>query len=207
MSTTDTTSGERAASHRRRLSWQSGSWTTSPAAFKLVGDALEVTAVEGSDAWRVTSYGFVHDDAHALIAPLETDQAVEVTFEAAFEQQFDQAGVFLRVDDEVWVKAGVEYVDGELQLGAVVTHHYSDWSSGPVPEWQGKTLTVRVSRSGDAVTIRARAEDGPYRLVRVAWLDPEARVDAGPFLCAPSRAGLTVRFLSWTVSDADAALH
>jgi hypothetical protein len=49
--------------------WSAGSWTTQPAAVVEEGPDLLVTAVEGSDAWRHTSYAFVHDDAHALLAP------------------------------------------------------------------------------------------------------------------------------------------
>jgi len=171
------------------------------------GGDLVVEAAEGSDFWRTTSYGFVHDDAHALVVPLPAGRAVEVCFTAAFTEQFDQAGVFLGVDDTEWIKAGVEFADGFPQLGAVVTHTFSDWSVAPVPEWSGRRVTVRASRAGDAVTIRARVGDEPWRLVRLAHLDPDARVQAGPFCCAPTRAGLVVRFHSWTITDADAALH
>lgn len=52
----------------RRIPWSSGSWSTAPVSAVEQGDDLVATAVEGSDAWRVTSYGFVHDDAHALLA-------------------------------------------------------------------------------------------------------------------------------------------
>ncbi|WP_258060402.1 DUF1349 domain-containing protein [Rathayibacter sp. AY1A3] len=34
----------------------------------------------------------------------------------------------------------------------------------------------------------------PWRLVRVAPLDPDAAASAGPFCCAPSSDDLTVRF-------------
>jgi len=61
-------------------SWRTGSWTTPPAAAVEDGPDLLVTVVEGSDAWRRTSHGFVHDDAHALLVP--PDGAVEVTFDA-----------------------------------------------------------------------------------------------------------------------------
>lgn len=189
------------------IAWSSGSWTNEPERVETVGADLLVTAREGSDAWRVTSYGFVHDDEHALLAPMPPETAVEVAFRLDFAAQFDQAGVFLRVDDETWIKAGVERSDGAESLGAVVTRGMSDWSLSPVPGWTGRVVTVRASRSGDAVTIRARVDDEDWRLVRVAPLDPAASVSAGPFCCAPTRAGLTVRFLSWRRTDADAALH
>lgn len=189
------------------IDWSSGSWTNEPERVERDGDVLLVTAREGSDAWRVTSYGFVHDDEHALLAPMAPGTAVEVAFVLDFSAQFDQAGVFLRVDAETWMKAGIEHSDGADSLGAVVTRGMSDWSLSPVSDWTGRTVTVRASRSGDAVTIRARVDDGDWRLVRVAPLDPAATVTAGPFCCAPTRAGLTVRFVSWRSVPADASLH
>lgn len=191
----------------RPIAWSEGRWTTPPAALASDGEALLVTAVESSDAWRTTAYGFVHDTEHALIAPLRVGTAMEVSFTGDFASEFDQAGAFVRVSDEEWIKAGVEFADGALQLGAVVTHRFSDWSVAPVPEWAGTRITVRVSRAGDAVTVRARSGEGPFRLVRVAHLDPEAQAEAGPLVCAPTRAGLTVRFDSWTIGPADTALH
>jgi regulation of enolase protein 1 (concanavalin A-like superfamily) len=189
------------------IPWAAGTWTTPPAHEEVRDNGLHVTAREGSDAWRVTSYGFVHDSEHALLAPFAQDTAVEVSFQLDFSAQFDQAGVFVRVDDTTWVKAGVEWSDGEESLGAVVTRGVSDWSLSPVPGWAGRLVTVRTSRSGDALTVRARVDDEPWRLVRVAPLDPDAVATAGPFCCAPSRDGLTVHFTSWRTTAADESLH
>ncbi len=187
--------------------WASGTWTNEPVDTRVTTDGLVVMAREGSDAWRRTSYGFVHDTEHALLAALPQRTAVEVSFRLDFTAQFDQAGVFLRVDDEHWIKAGVEFSDGTNSLGAVVTARFSDWSLAPVPDWAGRDVTVRASRSGDAVTIRARVADEPWRLVRLAPLDASAVVEAGPFCCAPTRGGLTVLFTDWRVVPADESLH
>jgi regulation of enolase protein 1 (concanavalin A-like superfamily) len=187
--------------------WSAGAWTEEPAESVQDGADLLVTAVSGSDAWRHTSYGFVHDDAHALLAPMPIDSAVEVTFDAAFSGQFDQAGVMLRAGAGTWIKAGVELSDGVPQLGAVVTLGKSDWSVRPVPEWHHRPVTVRVSRSGDAVTVRARVDAEPWSLVRVAPFPADAVAAAGPYCCAPTRPGLTVRFRRWAVGPADTALH
>ncbi|CAM3105644.1 hypothetical protein PSET11_01174 [Arthrobacter ulcerisalmonis] len=189
------------------IAWTEGTWTTEPVLAKIADDGMRVTAVEASDAWRITSYGFIHDTEHALLAPFEQDTAVEVSFHLNFSAQFDQAGIFVRVDDTTWTKAGVEWSDGEESLGAVVTRGVSDWSLSPVPGWAGRLVTVRASRFGDALTIRARVDHEPWRLVRVAPLDPEAIVTAGPFCCAPTRGDLTVHFTSWRTTAADQGLH
>ena len=152
--------------------WAQGTWRNPPVAAVGDGDDLLVTAAGESDAWRHTSYGFVHDSAHALLAPMPGGSAVEVAFVLDLAAQFDQAGVWLHVSPTHWVKAGVELSDGVPQVGAVVTEHRSDWSVAPVPTWAGRRVTVRLSRAGDAVTVRARVDDEPFRLVRLLPLDP-----------------------------------
>lgn len=188
------------------LAWDAGTWTRPPAAVEPDGAHLLVTAEEGSDFWRVTSYGFVHDDGHGLMVDLPDRSAVEVSFVCDYDRQFDQAGVLVRADAEHWVKAAVEVADGAPQVGAVVTRGASDWSLAPCPSWRGQEVTVRVSRDGDALTVRARAA-GEWQLVRVAPLDPGLVWRAGPLVCAPTRAGLRVRFTAFRSGPADAALH
>lgn len=187
--------------------WKSGAWTALPVAAEESAGRLLVTAAEGSDAWRHTGYGFVHEDEHALLEDWGRGQAVEVSFIASFEAQFDQAGLMIRLDAEHWIKAGVEFADGAPQVGAVVTAGKSDWSVAPVPEWAGREVTIRASRFDDAIIVRARVEEEPWRLVRLAPLDPDTEVQAGPYCCAPSRAGLTVAFTAWRLTEPDSALH
>jgi regulation of enolase protein 1 (concanavalin A-like superfamily) len=196
-----------AAAAQRRVDWSAGSWLNPPPAADPDGDDLLVTAAAGSDFWRTTSYGFIHEDGHALLVDLPDGTAVEVSFVADFPALYDQAGVLVRVDERHWIKAGVETSDDLLNLAAVVTHGVSDWSLAPVPDWSGRSVTVRASRSGNALTIRARVEAEPWRMVRLAPLDPAATASAGPFCCAPQREGLRVRFTGWTLGPADAGLH
>lgn len=187
--------------------WADGIWTTEPVSLVEANGDLLVEAARGSDAWRTTSYGFIHDSEHALLVPFPNEAAMEVEFTALFREQFDQAGLFVKVSDKQWVKAGVEYADGRPQVGAVVTDGRSDWSLAPVPEWINQRILVRVSRSGDALTIRAGVVGQPLQLVRVAPLDPNAVVFGGPFTCAPTREGLTIPFHAWRLVDADGSLH
>lgn len=184
-----------------------GRWTHEPSDVVEDGEHVVVTAEKGSDAWRHTSYGFVHDSEHALLTPLGASEAIEVSFLLDYAEQFDQAGVFLRASEQQWIKAGVEAADGAPQVGAVVTHGTSDWSAAPVPEWAGRIVTIRASRDGDAVTIRARVDNEPWRLVRVAYLNPGADVEAGIFCAAPTRVGLRVTFTAYRRGPADDSLH
>jgi regulation of enolase protein 1 (concanavalin A-like superfamily) len=191
-----------------KVAWSRGTWLNPPASAEEQDGALVAVSADRTDFWRTTGYGFVHDDGHALLAPFPNGSAVEVAFVGDFREQFDQAGVLVRVTPETWMKAGIEFCDGLPQLGAVVTHGMSDWSQSPAPEdWAGREVTVRVSRSGDALTVRGRCEDGPWRMIRLAPLAPEAEALAGPTFCSPSRAGLQVRFTRFDHGPADESLH
>ena len=190
----------------KTIAWSEGSWTREPVSVNEQGATLAVEAAAESDWWRTTAYGFIHDDGHALIKVFPNESAVEVSFILNYTQQFDQAGIFITSDAQNWIKAGVEYCDGFPQVGAVVTQINSDWSVAPVPEWMNKEVTIRVSRSGDAVTMRAGI-NGDLRLVRVAPLDPSLSWSAGPMFCAPTRAGLIVSFTKWAQGEADSELH
>ena len=189
------------------VSWAEGAWTTPPAAVAEDGTDLLVTCVEGSDAWRTTSYGFIHDTEHALVAPLPSDSAMEVVFTADHAEQFDQAGIFVVAAQDRWIKAGVEFADGHPQLGAVVTNPNSDWSVARMDAWAGRRVRVRVSRSGDALTVRAGLDGDELALVRVAPFPAEAEAAAGPLAAAPTRAGLVVTFHEWVLTASDSSLH
>ena len=189
------------------IAWSSGAWLNTPPEVAPEGGDLVVTAAEGSDFWRTTAYDFIHDDGHGLLRPLPLGTAVEVSFRLDYGAQFDQAGILVRADSRHWVKAGVEVVDGAPQLGAVVTHQVSDWSARPVPDWNGEVVTIRVSRTDDALTVRARRQDDAWQFVRLAPWPPELAAQGGPYCCAPTRAGLRVRFTAWRTGPADTRLH
>lgn len=192
----------------RMLDWREGVWSNKPLSCTERNGQFIVEAAEGSDYWQKTMYEFQHDSGHALLAPWQEEEAVEVTFSLqGLTELYDQAGIMLWYSDTEWIKAGIEVSDGVLHAGAVVTDGYSDWSLSPVAEWAGETVTFRASRMKDAVIIRARTEQQPWRTLRVARFPHKSGVQAGPFLCAPTRAGLTVAFTRWVSTEPDVDVH
>lgn len=183
-------------------------WTNEPVRTELRSDGtLVVTAGEKSDAWRKTYYGFERASENAYLRSWDGDQAYEVTFLLDYTEQFDQAGLFVRGSESDWIKAGVEFADGAPQLGAVVTHDFSDWSVAPVPSWQGEAVTVTATRVRDAIIIRAGLRGQALQPVRIAYMSEDAELEVGLFCASPSRAGLEVTFLSWGWTDAVTELH
>ncbi|HEV8024135.1 MAG TPA: DUF1349 domain-containing protein [Candidatus Nanopelagicales bacterium] len=189
------------------IEWSSGTWLHEPPHHRIDGHELIVSTANESDFWRETGYGFTHHSGHALLTEFPPNSAMEVEFSAEWIHEFDQAGLLLHADKENWVKAGVEFADGVLGLGAVVTDGKSDWSVGHVPEWRNSRIRVRVSRSSDAITVRACVPGEPWRLVRLAPINSALTWRAGPLAASPTRAGLQITFHAWESAAADTDIH
>lgn len=175
------------------MSWTTGmTWLNPPAETSEAGGVLRVLTGPQRDFWRRTFYGFVHDDGHALLAPTIGAFSAEVTFQGQYQAQYDQAGLMLRVDESTWIKAGVEFVNGEPWLAVVVTLGRSDWSQLRLPDGT-RSVGLRITRAGDAVWVQYRTT-GDWAMARLAHLPADLPAMVGPMCCSPSREGLEVRF-------------
>jgi regulation of enolase protein 1 (concanavalin A-like superfamily) len=187
--------------------WSTSIWINEPDQWRVDGTTLVVETGFETDFWRHTAYGFIHDSGHALVDDFPTNTSLELDVKADYSDDFDQAGIMVWADHEHWVKCGLEFADGVLGLGAVVTNEVSDWSTAPVPGWAGAKVSLRVSRAHDGLTIRARAIDSEWHLVRLAPLDPGLVWKVGAHAASPSRGGLQASFSDRRVGSADESLH
>lgn len=169
-------------------------WRNEPPFHEGRGEALTVRTGAEGDYWNNTFYGFRHKNGHFLATPVTGDFTVETTLTAGYTRLYDQAGLMVYVDDDNWMKCGVEFTDGALHLSVVVTRDdQSDWSMSPVSSGPDEPVTLRVTRHAEA--LRVQVLDGAeWRLVRLAFLRMGAAVEAGPMTCSPLGEGLEVTF-------------
>lgn len=161
-------------------------WTTD--------DGLRVTTDPDTDFWRTTHYGFVRDTGHVLGVDTTGDLTLTATFAGEYAEQYDQAGVALRIDERNWIKSGIELVDGQQQLSAVVTRDVSDWSVVALPDG-AERVTIRAARAGDTVTISYGLDGAePRTMLRLAYFPPELSVLAGVMCASPTGKGFMTRF-------------
>lgn len=93
----------------RFIEWQDGAWSNEPVSSSTADGQLVAHAAEGSDYWEKTMYGFQHDNGHALLAPWDKAEAIEISFALdGFTELYDQAGIMLWHSGEQWIKAGIE---------------------------------------------------------------------------------------------------
>ena len=165
------------------------------------GDAsdLRLRTEAETDFWRETFYDFVRDSGHAWLKPVAGDFTASATVTGAYEALYDQAGLFLRVDERHWIKAGIEYTDGLMHFSVVVTRDVSDWSVIPLPNASPKDeIAVRLTRHGDAVRVQFSVSGVPWQMARLCPF-PATNAKVGVMACSPQRAGFEASFRAISV--------
>ena len=172
-------------------------WLNEPPAWQDAGDVLTLRTGAETDFWRKTHYGFIRDTGHFLHREVTGDFTAAVTFSGEFTTLYDQAGLMLRLNERTWIKAGVEYSDGALQLSTVVTNGTSDWSLRPLGIG-GNQVTLQLSREANAVHVSYLEPQGRrnrWSSLRLAYLPLEDHLcRIGIMACSPTRAGLDMEF-------------
>jgi len=158
-------------------------WLNEPSSWSRDGDVLTMRAEPGTDFWRTTHYGFIHDNGHFA----DTGQ-LALRFQGDFAHQYDQAGLMLYADAEHWIKCGLE-LDGRLWLSVVVTNGVSDWSQQPAPEPDADGW-YEISAVRDHDSVQISCGDQPVRLAPF----PGGPCRSGPMCAAPKGPGFTARF-------------
>ena len=168
-------------------------WLNEPASWQRTGDVLRVSVDPGTDFWRTTGYGYIHDNGHVYGDLLPGDLDVSVRVRGTFANQYDQAGIMLRADEQTWLKTGVEFFEGRPRLSTVLTVGWSSWMVADLPPGLDE-VALRVSRRGDAVEVRYAIGEGPAELAALVFLPPERELLAGIVCAAPEGTGFSVTF-------------
>ena len=169
-------------------------WFNEPSSSSGARGVLSVVTGKETDFWNNTFYGFRHTNGHFLGTPVTGDFSLTVTFSAPYATLYDQAGAMLRVDDDNWLKCGVEHADGRRNFSVVVTRDdQSDWSVMPIDCATDAPVTLRLTRHAEALRVQLLVA-GKFELVRLAYLTMPDTVEAGPMCCSPLGEGLEVTF-------------
>ena len=181
-------------------------WRNPPAKAAITGETLTLTTGRATDVWRKTHYGFVRDKGRFLHHPVTGDFSAEVTITAQHEALYDQAGLMLRINAACWIKAGIEYTDGQPSFSTVVTDDRSDWSIVALP-FAADRIRLRLTPYADAVGVQIRCPDAGWMMTRFGYLDPGLG-DVGIMACSPEIEGFVARCQDLTRGPAiDRALH
>lgn len=173
-------------------------WFNEPESWAIEDGTLTMEVTPQSDYWRISHYGFTVDDAPFLYTLRGGEFEAKVKISGDYKVRFDQAGMMLRIDNENYIKAGIEYVDGKYNLSVVVTHKTSDWSviqlDKPVDY-----VWIKAVRRLDAVEIFYSFDDKEYTMMRNAWLKDNTPVMVGMMAACPDGNGFKATFSEFSI--------
>ena len=182
-------------------------WRNEPAEWKLSPDGLAVVTDRATDFWSKTHYGFTRHSGHLFGYTTTGGFTASLRVRGKYESLYDQAGLMVLIDDETWIKAGVEISDGEAMLSSVLTVGYSDWATGSFPG-DASDFRLRMTVDNSVLRVQVSIDGRRWPLVRLCPFPPSAHYLVGPMCCTPERTGLSVLFSDFTVEPpSKKALH
>ena len=179
-------------------------WHNEPRTWDEQDGTLRLTTDADTDFWCKTHYGIEPDSGHFCYREQAGSFTAEVRIVGQYRDQYDQAGLMVRVDRKNWIKCGIELIDGVQHVGAVVTRDFSDWSVQKLPQ-NPAAIWLRVVRVGSAAEIQYSLDGKDYALLRLAYLPMTDSVSIGMMAASPQGKGFSVAFEGFSVSDTTAA--
>ncbi|KXJ22747.1 Regulation of enolase protein 1 [Exaiptasia diaphana] len=168
---------------------------------------LRVVPRAKTDFWRRTYYKpeIVKDNGHLLHLIVKQDICIiETSFDLTAVNQFDQAGLMIRLGNEKWMKTGLEFVDGRYKLSCVVTNKWSDWST---QDWHESKLSLKIHKIFDDYVIEYKpksAGDDQWKFMRITHIESTGHpIQIGLYCCAPTTEGMNVVFDKFSITSSD----
>ena len=185
-------------------------WTRQPQQSVISEDRVEIVTEPFTDLWQRTYYHFRNDNAPVL--QLSTDEpyfsfAVKTEFDT--KVRYDQSGIVMYLDSENWLKASIEYENGEIQrLGSVVTNlGYSDWASVDV-DASIKAIWFRLSRRQDDFCIEHSLDGKTYHQMRICHMFRlQEPIRFGIYACSPENSSFRAAFTHMELTQCQWLAH
>lgn len=182
-------------------------WLNEPEKWSLQDGELRVATDHETDFWQSTWYGFQRHSGHVYGVETRGDFTFQLRVEGDFTTLYDQAGLMLLVDQQCWLKAGIEYNDDAPMIGSVLTNPLSDWSTGIFPARQNH-FWLRLTHDKGALRLQYSTDGQRWPLLRLCPFPEAERYFVGAMCCSPGRAGLNVAFSDITLGEPlQKALH
>ena len=132
-----------------------------------------------------------------------------VKTEFASKRRFDQCGIVMYLDSDNWLKASIEYENGEYQrLGSVATNlGYSDWATTDIPA-SVKSMWYRFSRRESDYCIACSHDGVTFKQMRIChmWKGAE-EIRFGIYACSPEDSSFEATFTHMEITECKWLAH
>ncbi|WVW81872.1 hypothetical protein I302_103870 [Kwoniella bestiolae CBS 10118] len=171
------------------------------------GNEIRFPTEAGTDWWRTPEvdsqnglvYGYdqaIGKEGLEISVDVDVRPEIQVGFLCPWGGLSDQAALFLKLDDITWIKAGLEFDNGKIWAGVVITSPYSDWSlQSPPPDQSRFTFALKGQK------LKVYLNDEMIREVNVFGDGKAQKGFVGVMGCSPKGGGAEVTFRDFTVRE------
>lgn len=173
-------------------------WLNEPETWEFNNSKLTMEVTPQTDYWRITHYGFTIDDGPFYYSQRGGEFEVTAKISGEYKNRFDQMGLMLRIDEENWIKTGIEYIDGIFNYSTVVTHKHSSWN---VIELEGKpkAVWIKAIRRKDAIEISYSLDGTKFTMSNLAYFPEKRMAMVGMVAASPDGDGFKATFENFKI--------
>ena len=194
-----------------KINFNVAEWINKPRKYEILESFVKITTEPHTDFWQRSYYGFMHDNAPALLVKRSEDFSFTVKVVFEYKEKYDQCGVIIYLDSENWFKASIEYENENLsRLGSVVTNYgYSDWATTDIVPMN--QMWYRLSRRGPDFLIESSIDGSKYKQMRIFHIHklgdttekisrqnslelPKQTINFGLYACSPLDSSFIATF-------------
>ena len=158
-----------------------------------------------TDFWQRTHYGFSRDNGHCLLTYTDADFLLEVKTRFNAKEQYDQCGLFVRIDKDNWIKESTEFeTENHYRLGSVVTNlGFSDWATIDIEKPVNEVWYRIQSKNGLRDFLLEFSDDpGIWRQLRITHLHKATeRIAIGIYACSPMNSSFVAKFSEFRIDS------
>jgi len=161
-----------------------------------------ISAPPGTDIWRKPPSTVV-SNAQCYIAtfPATSFLRARVSVKANWKRLYDQGGIVLFLpgwpNQEVWLKAGVEFTGGQPWVSTVIGREGGDWSLFPAPNGGKEEVTIEIEREeegkGTSLWVYLVEEEKRTPVRESTWVFKEeylgGNISVGIYAARPTKDG------------------
>lgn len=180
-------------------------WIREPQEWKQTEQGIEIVTMPHTDLWQRTYYHFRNDNAPCW--QFRTNEKYfSFTVKTSFKEanwRFDQCGILVYLNSDNWLKASIEYENGEYQhLGSVVTNNgYSDWATTNINA-SVKEMWYRLSRREADFKIECSFDGLNFEQMRICHLFAASDViNLGVYACSPEDSSFKAMFTNFSFGE------
>ena len=173
-------------------------WYNEPDSWTIENEKLLIDVTPQSDYWRKTLYGFVVDDGPFYYCNRGGEFEVTVKISGEFKSRYDHMGLMLRIDEEHWIKTGIEYVDEVYNFSTVVTSEFSSWNVIALNEIPG-FVWIKAIRRKNSVEILYSLDGENFKLSNLAYFPAQRTAMVGMMAASPDGEGYKAVFENFKI--------